>query len=763
MIQNLIIVESPAKKDTIEKYLNNNKEITNKYGTFQVIASYGHIRELDKKKGIDIENNFKGNYVIKPDVNFKNNFNKLKKSIKNSQKIWLASDLDREGAAIAWHIKDYFNLKNNYHRIVFNEITPEALSNAIKNPTTINMDMVDSQKARRYIDRIVGFEITGLLWKQYNTNMKLSTGRVQSAALNIIIEKENKIKKHKNELYYTLIGNFIIDKFDIENAKYYVNNTIHKFDSKEKILKFLNKLDKKFNLDNVTYSIKKENSPLPFITSTLQQTASSQLKMSIKQVMSYAQNLYEAGLITYMRTDSYNLSNDFQTKCFNYITNEFGSEYVGTYKKNRNKSNAQEAHEAIRVTNINLIEIKGKNITEKHKKLYELIWKRCVGTLMSPAQYYNIDINIKDKSFKKNEMFIGNFKNYLFDGYLKLYGLKINNNFDIDEYINKIKNNHKLLDYVNLIAHQTWSVPPARYSEATIIKELEKNGIGRPSTYAGILSKLEEKNFYEKKDIDGELKTYEHFHLLNNNYKNTKLKNLTKKIKDSNVKNYTKYLYSYTENKHISSEKSRLVPTEIGIEINNYMLNNFPLIVNVDFTSNVEKELDLIANGDKEFLNVMKKFYKNFEKMIDNAKSKSKEKIKINSYEKKFKINKTEFIIRIAKYGPVIQYDYNDKKNYISLNTYLNMTNKKIEDIEENDIKLLVSLPLKIGKLNKKPVNLHYGKFGFYLKNGEDTASIFKQYTSYIENYKFTEIMKFVKEEKIKFKSNLKRSRVKNL
>ena len=759
-IKNLIIVESPAKKNTIEKYLNNNKELVKKYGLFVVIASFGHIRELDKKNdghiknGIDIKNGFKGKYIIKTENNFKTRFDNLKNHIRKAENIWLASDLDREGAAIAWHIKDEFKLKN-YKRIIFNEITSEALSNAILNPTKINMNMVDSQQARRFIDRIVGFDITGLLWKEYNTNMKLSTGRVQSACLNIIINKEKSIKSHKSELYYSLIGNFVIEDYDIEDAKYCIDKKINKFTSKEKMLTFLKNLDKKFKLESVDYKIKKESPPLPFITSTLQQTASSQLKMSIKQVMSLAQELYEGGFITYMRTDCYNLSSDFQNKCLKFIKEEYGDKYVGSYKSNKKSKGAQEAHEAIRVTklNVNYNNIKGNKLTDKHKRLYDLIWKRSVGTLMSPAEYYNIDISIKDSKFKKNESFIGNFKSYLFDGYLKLYGLKIDKKFNIDEYINKIKKNYKLLDYVNLIAHHTWSTPPARYSEATIVKELEKNGIGRPSTYSGILSKLEEKNYYEKKDIDGELKQYEHFHMLNNKYKNNKLKSIFNKLKSNSVKSYTKDLYSYQEERTITSEKSRLVPTDIGIEINNYMLKNFPLIVDVNFTSTIENELDLIANGDKEFLNVMNKFYKKFEKMINEAKSKqTKNKKKLETYEKSLNINNKEVILRIAKYGPVIQYELNNKKNYISLIAFLKNTNKTIEEVNINDVKLLMSLPLKIGKKDNKDVELLYGRYGFYLKNDNKTASVFKQYNQLVINYQFSEIMKLINEDKIKFK-----------
>ena len=519
----------------------------------------GHI-----KNGIDIKNGFKGKYIIKTENNFKTRFDNLKNHIKKAENIWLASDLDREGAAIAWHIKDEFKLKN-YKRIIFNEITSEALSNAILNPTKINMNMVDSQQARRFIDRIVGFDITGLLWKEYNTNMKLSTGRVQSACLNIIINKEKSIKSHKSELYYSLIGNFVIEDYDIEDAKYCIDKKINKFTSREKMLTFLKNLDKKFKLESVDYKIKKESPPLPFITSTLQQTASSQLKMSIKQVMSLAQELYEGGFITYMRTDCYNLSSDFQNKCLRFIKEEFGDKYVGSYKSNKKSKGAQEAHEAIRVTklNVNYNNIKGNKLTDKHKRLYDLIWKRTLASQMKSAIFERTAISlITTDSDNIENIFRANFQIRVFSGFQEVYDdqkSEVDTDDElpeIDKKINVNKDDIILCNKVSQIAHDT--EPPPRYNAASLIKTLEELGIGRPSTYASILSKLSERNY-------------------------TQL------------------------------DQRRISPTSNGRLVTAFLENYYPEYVQYDFTADLENKLDKISNGDFTRLSLLEEFWKNLD------------------------------------------------------------------------------------------------------------------------------------------------------
>ena len=738
---NLVIVESPAKAQIIKKYLNSIEELKN-HGNFHVIASYGHIRDLEKKNGIDITNSFKPNYKVIENEYSGKTIKNLKDNIKNSKTVWLAADLDREGEAIAWHIKEHFKLKN-YKRIVFNEITKDALKHAVLHPRKIDMNLVDAQQARRFLDRIVGFEITPLLWNKFNTNVTLSAGRVQSATLNIIIDKENEVKKHKSESYYTSLGNFKIDSHNIEDAKYEINNSIHKFKTNKEAVSFLKSLKPKYTLNDIKTSTRSQKPPHPFITSTLQQSASGELRMSIKQVMGVAQVLYEAGLITYMRTDSYNLSNDILSSIANYVKTTFGDNYYLGSRGGKKSKNSQEAHEAIRPTKITTLpsELKlNSKIKTEHKKLYDLIWKRTVASQMQPSKYYDIGICIKNEVFKKNQCFVGKFKVYFFDGYLALYGQKVDKNFNLDKYIQNISNLKKKLKMIAIHAKNTWSTPPPRFSESSIVKVLETAGIGRPSTYSSILGKLYEKRYIEKKDLMGEIKEYINYTLFPNN-----------SIKDFKVK------------KALVDEKSKLIPSDVGFQINNYMVQNFKTIIDSEFTSNVEESLDKIAIGNKTLLNTMTPFYKDFSKLISSAKnnnkatkgSKENNKIKLETYSKEFNFNKNKYIIRIAKYGPVIQYsDLKDKtkSKYISLVPYLKASNKTIEDINKKDITLLLSLPKIIGTYKSTDVKLLYARYGFYLQHGTKNGSIFKQYINHVLNGQFDEIMKLIKGKKILFK-----------
>lgn len=736
---NLVIVESHAKTKIIKKYLNSLNK-----GHFEVIASFGHIRDLDKKNGngigIDINNGFKPIYITINDEKSKKALENLGKSIKNSNTIWLAADLDREGEAIAWHIKEHFKLKK-YKRIVFNEITKDALKNAIENPTTIDMNLVDAQQSRRFLDRIVGFQITPLLWNRFNTNIVLSAGRVQSATLNIIIDKENEILKHKSESYYTLSGNFKLDKYNIEDAKYTVNDKIEKINNETNLLNFMKRLTNKYEIEDIKKSDKTQKAPLPFITSTLQQVASGELKKSIKQIMKLSQDLYEAGLITYMRTDSYNLSDIFVSKTEKYIISKYGKEYYGGKRIIKKSKNSQEAHEAIRPTNVDktVNDIKSTSkITNDHKRLYNLIWNRTVASLMNPARFYEISICIKNSIFNKNQCFMGKFKIYYFEGYMILYNEKVNKNIDINRYMEDLNRSKSKLKMINIEGKNTWTVPPPHYSEATIVKVLEKGGIGRPSTYSSILSKLYEKKYIEKKDLVGIEKKYKNYTLLPNN----------KILKNEIIK-------------HLIDEKSKLVPTDIGQEVNKFIKDNFKDIINIEFTSNVEKNLDEIAKGKKTLNQVMNTFYKDFSKSIKDAKNKlpkntkgninTSKKIKLETYSNNFKINNVEYIVRIAKYGPVIQFKNNEKNSYISLVPYLKNTGKSIEDINKKDINLLISLPKVIGKYKNKDVKLLYARYGFYLENNGKNATVFKQYVNNVINEDYDNIIKLIKNEKIKF------------
>jgi DNA topoisomerase-1 len=744
-MKNIVIVESPSKAKIIKKYINNNNNIVDKFGLFEVIASYGHIRDLPKKiLGIDINNNFKAKYVEICGKYSNKTLKSLKENIENSEKVWIASDLDREGEAIAYHIKEYFKLKGKYKRIAFNEITPLAIENAIFNSRKIDMNMVKSQETRRILDRLVGYKISPLLWKNFETkSITLSAGRVQSAVLSIIINRENEIKEHKTESYYNIIGEFNI----VKNTKLETSNKINKKLAKL-ILNDIKESDN-FSLYDISYKSRNEHSPYPFITSSLQQTASGSLKMSINQVMIYAQALYENGLISYMRTDSYNLSDSILEEIKNYIIENKSEEYLcfKNYEK-KNKKTSQEAHEAIRPTNIKMTKEKlrekikdgkYKILDNKHLELYSLIWNRTVASQMSPAKFY--DLKVKIMHIETKRKWIGREKIYYFDGYLSIYEIErnknIRSNIDIDKYINKIKDNKDELNSISFIAKNTWSVPLPHYSESSIIKTLDDNGIGRPSTYASIISKLYDKKYILKRDIEGLIARYDDY-ILKKDEKDMYL----------NIK-------KESEEKAIINEKSKLIPQEIGYYINDFMSKYFSSIIKKDFTSNMEEKLDLINSGEENYLDVLNNFYNPFLKLLENVEIKTKNerkeqkgKIKMNSenYSKSYLLhNNTEAIVRIAKYGPVIQLKNilpNNKDKFISLTKYLELKNKDIEEIDLDDIIFLMSFPINIGeyshKIDKEYVSdnltIHIGQYGFYLKWNKKNYTIFKNKIGMIFN-----------------------------
>lgn len=743
MTKNIVIVESPAKAQTIKKYLNSIPELE-KYGSWDVIASYGHIRDLDKKEmGIDINNKFTPHYILINNAWSKKAIKNLKEQIKEADMIWLAADLDREGEAIAWHIQNYFKL-THYKRITFNEITKDALKNAVLNPRKIDMNMVHSQEARRVLDRLVGFSITPLLWKTFKTNIVLSAGRVQSATLNIIINKENDILKHVSSSYYHAIGYFMIKQFEVDDAKYLVDNKIYQFENSEEIKKFLKSLlgNNKYKLNDVSYSVKTIKPPPPFITSTLQQSA-SELNMSIKQIMANAQVLYEAGIITYMRTDSTNLSQDAVSNLSSIIKTQFGDNYLQQYNKGNKVKGAQEAHEGIRPAkpDLNPSDLKlTSKIKKEHQRLYELIWKRTISSLMTPAKVYEIQISIIHPSFEKNQKFMGKFKLLQFEGYKIIYGEKADPNLDIVKYTNNISDNQSLLKPIRIIGKNIWTVPPTRFSEPTLVKTLEIEGIGRPSTYASIMTKLFDKSYIDKRDISGEIKLYVNYML--------------EPLKDNKI-------IEEEISRPISEEKGRLVPLDIGIQINDFMLKYFKPIIDVKFTSKVESDFDKIAEGEDTYLGVMTSFYKDFSKLLElvqgeiNTRKKSDKnssKIELKSYTKDFRINNKDYTVRIAKYGPVIQIKSSntkegDKDEYLSIVPYLKATKKTIEDITEGDIKLLTSLPKNITKKGKREVILKYSRYGFYLSLDGKNYTIYPQYIKYVINGDTDELLNIIKDK----------------
>lgn len=581
----LLIVESPRKTRTLKKFLGKN---------FEIAATVGHIRDLPKKTiGIDIKNDFTPEYIAIP--NKKKVISNLKKQSKKAKQVWLAMDPDREGEAIAWHTAKTLGLGENYNRIVFHEITKQAVENAIKHPGKIDMDLVDAQQARRILDRIVGYKLSPLLWRKISRG--LSAGRVQSVTLRFIFDREEEIRKFIKQEYWTIVATLLKinppvsgDKKEFEALLIKKNGKIlGKFDiqNKKQAESIVNDLkDAEYKIENVEKKESKRNPLPPFITSALQQEAYKRFRFPAKMTMGVAQGLYEKGLITYHRSDSFNLSQESLTIAKELIIKNFGKDYwAGRLFKTKSKS-AQEAHEAIRPSypKKNPNDLKSE-LEDVQFKLYDLIWRRFIACQMSQAVFdaTTIDIKAKKHTFRTTGQILK------FDGFLKVYPIKYEET-DLPD----LKKN-EILDLKKLIPNQHFTQPPPRYTEATLIKELEKNGIGRPSTYAPTISIVQQRNYVEK------------------------------------------------------NENKRFYPTEIGTLVIKLLIEHFPDIVDTNFTANMEENLDKIANGKKEWVKVLKDFYNPF---ADNLKKKDKEiEKRVEKSDKKCpKCGKT-LLIRISRFG----------------------------------------------------------------------------------------------------------------
>lgn len=656
MTKNLIIVESYTKTKTISKYLNQN--LDNKY---IVTFSQGHFCDLPKNElGINTDT-WEGNYTTT-----KNNIsNNIKKLIKDIDNIYIASDPDIEGEAIAFHISKLLKNKK-FYRIKFNEITKNAVTEAINNPTNIDMNLVNAQETRRFLDRIVGFKLSPILWNKFHDNT-LSVGRVQTVALLFCINQLNEIKNHEINKFWELNGTFKCNNnILLECQSIKINN-------EEKINEILYSLSIQTNKFDIKYEINAINDypSSPYTTTTLQQDAYNMLRFTSKKTMELAQKLYESGYITYMRTDSVNISKDFKYKLKEYIDKEYGNQYH-YFRNFKNKIiNAQEAHEAIRITNpsIKVLEIKD-DITEYHNKLYNLIWKRTISCQMKEAVFTNIEIEIssnnkeiKEFKFKTNKKFLTNI------GYLILYNKEVENYEKFLEDLKKIKP-------VEFSFIADINKPKTLYNEVSLIKKLEKEGIGRPSTYATIIEKL----FYKKYVTKGS----------NPNFQ-INLKDYSKKINKEII----------TKNKILNTagkSKDLLVPSELGINCINYLEKIIPFLLNVDFTSQMESALDKISIGDLTKKITLNEFYNKIKPIIDKYTSNTS----IN--------NKKDGIIK-SKYGYCY---YHEKDNrYLNIESYLTWKNKSANDLNDNEIKFLKSLPKKIDDTHE----LHLGKYGLYLKN----------------------------------------------
>jgi len=677
MSKNLVIVESPAKAKTIENYLGKD---------FIVKSSYGHVRDLSSKGlAIDVDNNFTPNYEVTSDK--KAVVAELKKLSKSSEMVWLATDEDREGEAISWHLYKTLGLTpENTKRITFNEITKEAILRAIEKPRNINEELVNAQQARRVLDRLVGFELSPVLWKKIRPS--LSAGRVQSVAVRLIVEREREIQNFKINSYFKVQAEFIKgSSFKSELSK--------NLETKEEAERLLNNcIHAKFSIDDIQTKPATKSPAAPFTTSTLQQEASLKLGFSVTRTMQVAQNLYESGHITYMRTDSVNLSQDALNKAKTAIFSQFGEQYSKTRQFKTKNAGAQEAHEAIRPTDFSAPSIDG---ARDDVRLYELIWKRTMASQMADAQLERTVIKISSSSIQ--EHFVTRGEIILFDGFMKLY-LESTDEDEDDETMGSIipkVTKGEQLDYKSITSTQRYSRPPSRYVEATLVKKLEESGIGRPSTYAPTISTIEKRGYSEKVEREGEKRNFDYITL-----------------KDGQ-------LLHEVRTETTGAEKNKLSPTDIGIVVTDFLVEHFSDIMDYNFTADVEKEFDDIAQGLLNWTDMIKKFYgpfhKNVEVTLETSERASGERLLGNH-----PVSGKQIIARIGRFGPMIQIghpDDEDKPQFASLSA-----NQSITSISLEDALNLFKLPRVVGTFEDKEVKANVGRFGPYIQHASAFVSI---------------------------------------
>lgn len=666
MAKNLVIVESPGKISKIQGYLGKD---------YKVIASYGHVRDLASgNKGVDKKDNFKPNYIVSPDK--KDVVSGLKKLAKSAETIWLAGDDDREGTAISWHVKECIGMPDEkFKRIVFTEITKKAIEDAIANPVELDINLFNAQQARRVLDRLVGFDLSPLLWKKVRPN--LSAGRVQSVALRIITEKENEIKDFTTSFDFKTEGYF---SFENKEFKGILNE---RFKDKHQSKSFLEKcIDSIFTIESVEKKPGKRTSPAPFTTSTLQQAASSKYGFSLNRIMSAAQSLYEGGHITYMRTDSVMLSEDSLTAIEQEINTRYGSDYSNRKTYKSKSKGAQEAHEAVRPVNVN---VENAGDSDDCRKLYSLIWKRTIASQMSDAQLEKTTIVTKVSTSK--EKFITKGEVISFDGFLKVYTPEEKS----DEDESGMLPNTKVGDIIvcsNIKSYQTFKKAPLRYSEASIVKKLEELGIGRPSTYASIMSTIIKREYVQIKDID------------------------SKEIEIDFLSLENSKIHEETRKENFGGEKNKFVPTEIGMLVTQYLVENFDVVMDYNFTANVEAQFDEIARGNILWQDVIRNFYEPFSEKLKLA---SSEKSKIN--QKDLGIHpetNLPIYVRIGKYGPMVQ--MGDGEGDVKPKFSKLKENQEFNTITLQEAIELLKWPRVLGEIDKEEVSVSEGKFGPYVK-----------------------------------------------
>ncbi len=678
MEENLVIVESQAKAGTIQKFLGKD---------YIVKASFGHIRDLhDNSLSIDVKDGFKPEYEIPADK--KKIVADLKKAAKTAKTVWLASDEDREGEAISWHLFETLDLKKeNTRRIVFHEITKNAILSAIENPRDIDMNLVYAQQARRVLDRLVGFELSPILWKKIQP--KLSAGRVQSVALRLIVDREREILNFQKEPYYRVEAVFHPESTSESTTVKAVLDT--KFPDISTAEVFLSKcIGAKFSISSIDKKEGNRTPAAPFTTSSLQQEAARKLRFSVSQTMSIAQKLYEAGFITYMRTDSTNLSSLAINTSKKYIEENFGPEYSKTRQYKTKVKGAQEAHEAIRPTYIENIEIPG---TAQEKKLYELIWKRTLASQMSDAKVLKTDIKVGYD--KGDEHFCVQASEVLFDGFLKLYIESTDEPQEENDVILPELSVGEVMEERGMAAECKFTAPPMRYSEATLVKKLEELGIGRPSTYAPTISTLTKgRGYLIKGDKEGE------------------------KIPVTNLILKNGKISTVQKIEVTGAGKGRLLPQEIGMIVTDYLVENFSKILDYSFTANVEKKFDQIAEGEMVWNELIATFYSTFHEKVEKTLNDgqyshiSKE---IGTDPKDGKL----IVAKYGQYGPYVQKGEGDDRQFASL-----APGQLIESITLEEAIKLFELPRNVGKHNGTDIICTKGRFGPYIKYGDKNISL---------------------------------------
>ncbi len=677
MAKNLVIVESPAKAKTIEKFLGKD---------FKVESSFGHIADLPSKElGVDVEGDFKPKYQVSKDK--KEVVKKLKALAKKAEMVWLASDEDREGEAIAWHLAETLNLdKAKTKRIVFHEITKAAIKKAIENPRGIDYDLVDAQQARRVLDRIVGYELSPVLWRKVKGG--LSAGRVQSVSVRLIVEKEREIQG------FTPQASFRIDaEFSNEDGQSFKAKLPKNFKTKDEAYKFLEANAKAdFKVADLQKKPAKKSPAAPFTTSTLQQEASRKLYFSVSKTMTMAQRLYEAGLITYMRTDSVNLSDEAKQGAQAEIKNAYGDNYSAPRNYKGKSKGAQEAHEAIRPTDFSRHSV---DIDRDQARLYDLIWKRAIASQMSDAQLERT--NVKIEASTHNETFTANGEVIKFDGFLKVY-LEGTDDEDIEQdgMLPALKVSETLLNSF-ISATERYTRPPARYTEASLVKKLEELGIGRPSTYAPTISTIQNRNYVEKGTVEGVERKYTQLKLQNGN------------------------VADVTLSEKVGSDKGKLVPTDIGMIVTDFLVNHFEAILDYNFTAKVEEDFDEIAEGKEDWKEMMQSFYKKFHPVVEDVKENADRESGERILGEDPKTGK-RVSVRLGKFGPMVQIgtvDDEEKPQFASLSP-----DQQLNTITYEEAMDLFQLPKSLGTYEGEDIQVNNGRYGPYVKFGDAFVSL---------------------------------------